>query len=765
MFARVAFDLPVPTEFTYAVPGELRDDLVPGQRVRVPFRTRTRVGYLVALEEESEIDRSRVKPLYAVVDPEPLLPPELMDLARWVARYYCCALGEAIQAMLPGGVRRRRPKVKVVVPLATDGDQTDGDQDEEARDGDVPGGLSPRATKAAALWRVLAGHERPVRLKDLLEEAGVSRAALSTLERAGLARVESRDADEAPLVEDAVPGQEPPSLEAPQAQALAALENPIASPSFGVHLLLGVTGSGKTEVYLQAIARAVERGRQAIVLVPEIALTPQTVRRFRARFDRVAVLHSQQTERERRQAWRRIRRGEADVVIGPRSAVFAPVARLGLIVVDEEHEGSFKQEHAPRYHARNVAIVRARAAPCPVLLGSATPSLESYANAHRGRYALHRLPERAGGYPLPPVEVVDLAEERGRLFSSRLRYAVAEAVEDGGQVILFLNRRGFSTLVRCARCGHTLECPNCSALLVFHKGRRRTMCHLCQHEARITPACPECHGPGALQYAGTGTERLEEEAAAAWPGVPLLRVDSDSVRGKSLEAALDTFRRGDARLLVGTQMIAKGHHFPDVSLVGIINADTALHLPDFRANERTFSLIAQVAGRAGRGDRGGRVIVQTFNPDHYAVSTAARHAYEEFAARELEERAVVGLPPARRAALIVASSEVEALAKEAIEQAAESVRSWLRTRERRGDAQPSLLGGDGDAGGQALDPRVEVRGPAKAPIERVRGRWRYMLLLLSESATSLSWACRGVRGLKFPRRTDVTVDVDPSAVL
>ncbi len=774
MFARVAFDLPVPTEFTYSVPDELTADLIPGQRVRVPFRTRTKIGYVVTLEEATDLDPQKIKALYSIVDPEPLLPPDLMKLARWIANYYCCALGEAIQAMLPGGVRKRRPKVKVVVRVDSgsgSGSDRRVDEGRGEKEGDTPPAPAPplpkRAKKAIHLLGVLNRHDDPVRMKDLLDEAGVSRAALTTLERAGLARVEARDADEEFFKNDVVERQQPPTLESAQEHALAALCDPIASPSFGVHLLLGVTGSGKTEVYLQAIRLAVEQGRQAIVLVPEIALTPQTVRRFRARFDRVAVLHSQQTERERRQAWRQIRRGEADVVIGPRSAVFAPVTRLGLIVVDEEHEGSFKQEHAPRYHARDVAIMRARAAPCPVVLGSATPSLESYANARRDRYELHLLPERAGGYPLPPVEVVDLAEERGRLFSTRLRYAVSEAVADGGQVILFLNRRGFSTLVKCVRCEHMLECPNCSALLVFHKGRRRTVCHLCQHEARITPTCPECHGQGSLQYAGTGTERLEEEAAAAWPGVPLLRVDSDSVRGKSLEAALETFRRGDARIMVGTQMIAKGHHFPDVTLVGIINADTALHLPDFRANERTFSLIAQVAGRAGRGDRGGRVIVQTFHPDHYAVEAASRHAFEEFALKEIEERAVVGLPPSRRAALIIASSESEDLAQQAIDQAAGAVRAWLKTRgQKKRNEQPSLLApAEATTASAPVDERVDVRGPAKAPIERLRGRWRYMLLLLSESPTALSYACRGIRSLKPPRRTDLTVDVDPSAVL
>ena len=720
MFARVALDLPVPTEFTYSVPDTLRDELRLGQRVRVPFRTTTRVGYLVALDENTDVEKTR--DIASVVDKEPLVPPDLLELARWVAGYYCCALGEALQAMLPGGVRHGRPKVKRVVLTG---------------EGEIP----KRARKAQQLLDALATFERPPTVGQLLERAEVSRAALKTLERAALVRVEERDADEALGDDNDVDPPEALVLEPAQAAALAGMQDDVDAPHFRAHLLLGVTGSGKTEVYLRAIERTLAAGRQAIVLVPEIALTPQTVRRFRARFPRVAVLHSAQTQKERRQAWVQIRRGEADVVIGPRSAVFAPVARLGLIAVDEEHEGSFKQhDPAPRYHARDVAIVRARAAGCPVILGSATPALESYANGKRGRFVLHRLPRRAGGFAMPPVEVIDLAAEPGRLFSARLRLAVADAIANGGQVILFLNRRGFSTVVVCGRCHHTLGCPHCSSTLVFHKGRRRTMCHLCGHAASLPTQCPECHA-ATLQYVGSGTERVAEEAAEAWPGVELLRVDSDSVRGKSLEEALETFRSGRARLLVGTQMIAKGHHFPDVTLVGIVNADTALHLPDFRANERTFGLIAQVAGRAGRGPRGGRVLVQTYNPGHYAVEFAARHDYEGFAEKELEERELLGLPPERRAALILMSAEHEATVRESVQRVADTVRAHAR-----------------EAG-------VDVRGPAKAPIERVRGRWRYMILMLSKSAASLACTAMTARTVKIPGKVDLHIDIDPSAVL
>ncbi|MGQ0614854.1 MAG: replication restart helicase PriA [Planctomycetaceae bacterium] len=719
MFARVALDLPVPTEFTYSVPDELLEGLKPGQRVKVPFRSSTRVGYCVALEQATDIAKTR--PISAVLDSEPLVAPELLALARWIAEYYVCSLGEALQAMLPGGVRRGRPKVRRV---------------ERVGDAEPPA----RARKGRALLDALASFPSPPTPAELCARAGCSPAALKTLEKAGSVRVVALEKPDELDRAVAVARETPPRPAAAQAEALAAMADDLIGPRFAVHLLLGVTGSGKTEVYLRALEECVRRGRQAIVLVPEIALTPQTVRRFRARFVAVAVLHSMQGSAVRSREWRRIRRGEADVVIGPRSAVFAPVARLGLIVVDEEHENSFKQEQAPRYHARDVAILRAREAGCPILLGSATPSLESYANALRGRFHLHRLPARACGFALPEVVLIDMAGEKGRIFSQPLRHAVSHAVEEGGQVILFLNRRGFATVVICRRCDHAVGCPHCSSTLVFHKGRQVTACHLCGHETRLPTACPSCHAPG-LELVGTGTERVEEEAREAWPEVPLVRLDSDTARGEALEAALERFRVGEARILVGTQMVAKGHHFPEVNLVGIVNADTALHLADFRANERTFSLIAQVAGRAGRGELGGRVLVQTFNPAHYAVRAAARHDYEGFAKAELEERKLVGLPPERRAALLVLSSLDEALAARAAAEVARAV------------APAARKGG------------VEVRGPAKAPIARVRGRWRQMVLLLAPRPRALSAACAAARGVKLPGKVDLTIDVDPSAVL
>ncbi|MFB3067148.1 MAG: primosomal protein N' [Planctomycetota bacterium] len=719
MFARIAFDLPIPTEFTYAVPETLASTLQPGQRVRVPFRTTSRIGWCVALEESTEVQK--VREISAVVDETPLLPEDLMQLASWIASYYVCSLGDVLQAMLPGGVRRRAPRVRRVVRTGT-------------------GQLERRAPAAQALLQALETFESPPTIAQLLRTAGVSRAALSTLERAGLACIEQMEQDDRLDAPAPAALEQPPRPEPAQAEVLAAVAPDLIAPSFRVHLVLGVTGSGKTEVYLRAIAECIRRGRQAIVLVPEIALTPQTVRRFRARFARVAVLHSAQTHKTRRREWKRIRRGEADVVVGPRSAVFAPVPALGLIVVDEEHENSFKQDQTPRYQARDVAVVRAQSAGCPVLLGSATPSLESYSNARAGRYTLHHLPRRVRGIPMPPVELVDMRGEKGRIFSTRLRLSVSEVLTDGGQVILFLNRRGFATVSVCRRCGHTLGCPHCSSMLVFHKRRRRTVCHLCGHECAVARKCSECFSE-AIEFIGWGTERVAEEAAGAWPGARLQRIDSDSVRGPQLEAALDSFRHGETRILVGTQMLAKGHDFPNVRLVGIVNADTALHLPDFRANERTFQLVVQVSGRAGRSDRGGRVLVQTYNPDHYTLQAAATGDYEDFARRELEERELLGLPPARRAALMIVSAEQDDDAREA----ARAVHAAVAQEAQR-------LG-------------VELRGPARAPIERVRGRWRWMLLALGERAGVLPALGRRAQKTRLSRKVDLVVDVDPAAVL
>jgi primosomal protein N' (replication factor Y) len=515
----------------------------------------------------------------------------------------------------------------------------------------------------------------------------------------------------------------------------------------GVVLLHGVTGSGKTEVYLRAIGRVVAQGKQAIVLVPEIALTPQTLARFKARFERVAVLHSVLTESDRAGQWRAIRAGEVDVVVGARSAVFAPTRALGLIVVDEEHEGAYKQENAPRYHAREVAVHRARAEGAAAVLGSATPSLESYHRARQGEYRMASLPRRIGGREMPVIEVVDMAAERAEVkhypvISRRLEELIREASAQGEQVLLFLNRRGFLTHVSCPRCHWVLRCGRCDVTLTYHQKTDRAACHYCNRETPLPEACPDCHS-GKLLRLGIGTERIEEEMRRLFPGRQVSRMDSDAMRTKrDYRASLGALWRGETDILVGTQMIAKGLDVPDVTLVGVTNADTAFHLPDFRAAERTFQLITQVAGRTGRGPRGGRVVVQTFNPNHYAIRQAAGYDYEGFADRELEMRRELGYPPFVPLVRLV----VQGAGEDAVRRAAERLGEKLKA--------------------SFDEEQARVLGPAPAHFHRLKGRYRMHLLVKASSfETVLPLLRRFAEDASRGRALQVLLDVDPVSML
>ena len=547
----------------------------------------------------------------------------------------------------------------------------------------------------------------------------------------------------------------------------------------GVALLRGVTGSGKTLVYLEVMKELLGRGGAdgtgAIVLVPEISLTPQTVQRFRAVFgDRIAVLHSGLSAGERRDEWRALREGDKRVAIGARSAVFAPVRDLGLIVVDEEHEGSYKQSDVPRYHARSVAAVRGRLEDALCVLGSATPSLESWWNAGRGRYELWELPERVTSQPLPEVELVDLRAEREArrnrsidrtdgtrdgpaeadagsrpgepsgdqgplVLADPLRDALAETLERGEQAILLLNRRGYSSFVQCRECGHVWRCPACSVTLTFHRGRSRIVCHHCGWQEPVPDACEEC-GASGLQFSGLGTEQVERRVGELFPDARIARMDLDTTGTKwSHFEILDRMRRGEFDVLLGTQMIAKGHDFPEVTLVGVVNADVGLNLPDFRASERTFRLLAQVAGRAGRGDRPGRVLVQTSRPEHFALERAVEHDYEGFAGRELDDRAGPGYPPHVRLANLVVTGPGET----AVADAASELADWTRAAVERGGAEG-----------------VQVVGPAPCVLERIRGRWRWHFLMKSERAAPLGAVLRHLDGVKGQPSGDLRLEID-----
>jgi primosomal protein N' (replication factor Y) len=546
-------------------------------------------------------------------------------------------LGQVFETVVPAGVRQQAGTRKTLLLSVAQ------DAREKLRELKL-------TEKQQQIVRKLFGDHPPMTAQQWARLCGCTTAPIQTLRKYGLlvtaeARIRTREHDEAPIAQRANL-----ILNADQQRALDLINRATHSNQHRTVLLHGITGSGKTEVYIRAIQEVVSFGRQAIVLVPEISLTPQTKLRFRERFADVAVLHSHLTDSERHWHWQRIAEGRVQVVVGARSAIFAPTPQLGLIIMDEEHESSFKQDSTPRYHARDVAIERARDEGVPLVLGSATPSLESFLRAERGEYELAKLPNRVEGRPLPEVVTVDLRVDfvdklsRGAL-SRQLAMAMNQALGQGGQVILLLNRRGFSTHIQCPACGMVLNCPHCEIALTHHVAEQIALCHYCDYQVPAPQKCPECTFPG-IRYNGFGTQKLEHEVRARFPKYRCLRMDTDSMQSHgSHEKALDQFRAGEVQILLGTQMIAKGLDFPNVNLVGVVNADTALHLPDFRAAERTFQLLVQVAGRTGRGPKGGRVLIQTFNPDHPAVQAAVRHDYAAFATGELPIREALGYPP------------------------------------------------------------------------------------------------------------------------
>jgi primosomal protein N' (replication factor Y) len=726
-------------EFDYLIPpgmisGARDEKLVePGRRVRVPLgrANRNLVGYCVAVGSKS-VGSRRLKSVAAVVDRKPILSPAMLRLTRWMADYYLCPWAQVLEAVVPAGVRYDAGTRDVrLLHIATETTRRIGELKLPAKQADV--------------LKTLAASPRPLSLKELTVLAGCTVAPINQLRKKGLlAETVERLSIEGDglTMHERQPAHE---LNSDQAQALNAIRDALHAASHRTILIHGVTGSGKTEVYIQAIEEVVRFGRQAILLVPEISLTPQTVGRFRSRFDRVAVLHSHMSDVDRHAHWRRIARGEVEVVVGARSAIFAPTPHLGLIVLDEEHETTFKQETAPRYHARDVALRRAADQNVPLILASATPSLESWHRAQRGEFQLVDMPRRVLDLPLPAVRTIDLRDEVHSKFSrgaiSRpLHRAMDEALRDGGQVILLLNRRGHSTHIQCPACGHAARCPQCDLALTFHRQDSIAVCHYCDYRAEAPKTCPACNFAG-LRFRGLGTQKLEAEIRARFPDYACLRMDADSMRAHgSHERALAAFRDGRVRILLGTQMIAKGLDFPNVTLVGVVNADTAMHLPDFRAAERTFQLVTQVAGRTGRGPQGGRVLVQTLCPDAPAIMAAVRHDLAAFATQELAHREPLGYPPFTSMVRIVVRGAAERTAKALADEIARRLR--LSTQN------------DADL--------VRILGPAPAPIARLRGNYRFQLQLQSIDGDLLRQRVRAATAdLKSPEGAGWIVDVDP----
>lgn len=736
MNARVLIDGPSELVFDYAIPSGL--DVRPGCRVRVPLRRKSATGTVLSTGEPEQADFA-LRELESLIDPEPLITPVLLRTADWIANYYGSSIESVIRSVLPEGVRSEQNSAKTRRVALLDA----------APDPLVLLKLEKRAPRQFAILSLLA-HAPGLRLA--VAELGDGNAAgLKSMEKAGLLRLEveevRRDPD-ADNVEEIIES-EPLALNADQAAALEVVLAAVADPEKSKPiLLLGVTGSGKTEVYLQAARHALDLGKTVLVLVPEISLTPQTVRRFKSRFaamkDQVAVLHSNLSQGERFDEWHRIRKGIARIVIGARSAVFAPLPDLGLILVDEEHENTYKQENVPRYHGRDIAVLRAAFEPCAIVLGSATPSLESWNNTLTDKYELLRLNERADGASMPLVRVVDMRLEKAKqkggmaILSDKLRVALEQRLEKGEQSILFLNRRGFARSLQCTACGHVCQCPHCAVALTYHRTDERLVCHVCGFQSIVPRKCPECRDPSILLQ-GYGTQKVEEVLAKVFPSAKFARIDADAMRRKNaLRDTLSAFKAHKTDILIGTQMIAKGLHFPNVTLVGILNADLGLHVPDFRAGERTFQLITQVAGRAGRGDLEGEVIVQTFTPHSPSIQYARKHDFDGFSEQEMEFRREFSFPPYSHCSVLTSRSTHERRAEFTLQTLHLRLAENLPDGITLGDVLPS-------------------------PLIRSHGQFRFQITLRSRRARSLTRHVQQVLA-KIPLPEDVTVVFDMDAL-
>ncbi|HUP63136.1 MAG TPA: primosomal protein N' [Thermoanaerobaculia bacterium] len=798
-YAQIAIPLAVHDTFTYRIPDALKDSVRLGSRVEVPLGTKLTTGFVVGLLDDAPagVASAKVKPVRSVLDDEePALIPEIIELCRWAAEYYIAPLGEMLRISLPANMASRgkreamlvdpdsdrilpadRPLIdelrKRALPLSLIFDELNVSRSAIARLRDAgviavserfkdaegvrydrfvvlvsaPVALTPKQNAAVELLQSRGG-ELSVRA---LEHAGVSAAVLSALAKKEVIRIERRprrhtlDAFLAGL-EDAAAGEIRYSSE--QRAAIDAVTASLGT--FAPFLLEGVTGSGKTEVYIELMRDVVKRGGQALLLVPEISLTPVFAARLKERFgERIAILHSNLSASERFDQWWRARRGEVDVAIGPRSALFTPFQRLGLIVVDEEGDGAYKQEEAPRYNARDLAVVRAQLRKIPVVLGSATPSLESRENAARGKYTLLRMTLRVESRPLPDVEIIDLRGERGEkedkgmvIFSEPLKRVLRETFDAGEQAIILINRRGYAPFLLCRECGHEYRCRDCSVTLTVHRRAGLLICHYCGLRKPIPTKCELCGGE-VLQPIGFGTEKVEERFLREFPDVSAEVLDRDSTRRKgALVAILDRFRRGTTRALIGTQMLSKGHHFPNVTLTAVLNADSILGYPDFRSAEKTFYLLTQVAGRSGRGELRGKVLIQTAFPTHYAIQHATRHDYEAFYESEIQFRRTFHYPPVTSMiAILFRGQELRA-----VERAAADCGRLLE------EALDSVAG-------------TRIQGPAPAPLSRIKGVWRYQILLRSAQRVALR---RAVEAVMLPRKwkgVDVAIDVDPINIL
>ncbi len=733
LVARVLLDGMNDMVLDYAIPPGM-EGVQRGSRVEMPLRGRAATGTVILLSPPDPEWAGRLRPLRRLVDAEPVVSPALMDLAEWAARYYAVPLEQMIRCMVPEPVRQEKheEKMRKVAIL----------QDWPADE--VLNKMNARAPRQASIMRYLHGSEEK---RAPLAELGGS-AALApcrALEKQGYVRLEEETVHRDPAGEEVFALSEPLELNDEQAAALAAINAACDAGESRPILLQGVTGSGKTEVYLQAAARVRAQGKGVLILVPEISLTPQTMARFKSRFAddpaSVAILHSAMSDGERFDEWHAIKRGRARIAIGPRSAVFAPVQQLGLIIVDEEHDGSYKQENSPRYHGRDLAVLRAKMEGASIVLGSATPSLESLYNAQTGKYSMLRMEKRADGQRLPLTRVLDMRSEPKDkknlgILSERLRMAIEQRLHRGEQVILLLNRRGFARALQCPDCGYCANCEHCALPLTYHVTENRLVCHLCGYRAVVPRACPECHSANIL-LEGYGTQKVEAVLRRCFPQARLQRVDADvTARRNALRDILADFRAHRTDILLGTQMISKGLDFPGVTLVGVLNADLGLCIPDPRAAERTFQLLTQVAGRAGRGDIDGEVIIQTYCPQAAAIQFARRHDTDGFAENELGLRQKFGFPPYCHMAVLTARSAQEELAAFSMQTLCRRLR-------------------------ESLPPSVFISEPAPAPIAKAHGQFRYQCMLRAPGARIISETCaREIARMSTGEDITLTLDVD-----
>ena len=814
--AEVALAMPLRRAYSYLIPERLRDQVETGVRVLVPLRNRKVTGFVVSVGAAPE--GRDLKEIAEVLDDAPLFDARDLAFFRWIASYYASPIGEVLKTALPAGIGVEEKKTIRITPEGAEalglgglsalqgrvlegleagkemsvrtlnnrlGRRVPGStldaldarglvemrrdlQDARTRpltvkvvtwtgDGQASEkveDLGKRAPRRAELMQWLSGRGR-VGISEVRAACPGALRHLGLLEAEGLVSIEEQEVCRDPFHDEPVSPERVPMLTDEQGRLLAGIEGAIRTRQFSPFLLNGVTGSGKTEVYMRAIAIALELGRKALVLVPEISLTPQTVRCFRARFgDRIAVLHSGLSAGERFDQWRRIKRGEVPIVIGARSAVFAPMRKLGVIVVDEEHDPSYKQEEGVRYNARDLAVVRAKNDNALVILGSATPSLESTYNADIGKFFALSLSKRIGGRDLPAIEIVNMREEDrsgGEIFSASLREAIGDNFLAEGQSLLFLNRRGFANFMQCRSCGHVMQCRNCSISMTYHQGASRIVCHYCDFSTTIPGKCPECGKPDFLDR-GIGTERIEAEVRSILPGARIVRMDRDTMRGRNAHSrVIEKIRSGAVDVVVGTQMITKGHDFPGITLVGILAADASLHFPDFRSSERTFQLITQVAGRAGRGDQPGRVVIQTYSPNHYSILHASGHAYSDFYDAEIVFRKELGYPPFSRIANLRVQGSDE-----------KKTRETARAISKNAKALANAIGTKSDP--------LKVLGPSTAPLFRIKKKYRFNILIkgrthgavhrlldrLLDEAESKKWIPRGV---------DFHVDIDPVSMM